>query len=276
MFGAHTDGAVYDGSVDRIDALQHRLDRRIGIAHWYQQWGGNDWVKAFHPELFRTVASSDRLPLLTWEPWDPAAGSDQPRFAPGRIARGDFDDYIEHWARGVRNLDTKVFLRPMHEMNGDWYPWGGGDPGAYRAAWRHLHDVFERVGADNVRWVWCVNNYDTTGTPMERYYPGRQYVDVLAMDGYNWGSTKPEWGGWQSFRNVFQSAFRRLRDLGDQPIWIAEVGSAPEGGDKAEWVRNMWDTARQWDRLKAIVWFDLNKERDWRAGPVANAFRARA
>jgi hypothetical protein len=37
----------------------------------------------------------------------------------------------------------------------------------------------------------------------------------------------------------------------------------------------MWDTAEGWDRLKAIVWFDLDKERDWRAGPVASAFRAR-
>jgi beta-mannanase len=282
LFGAHTDGAVYDGSVDRIDALQRRLERRVAIVHWYQNWSakpGGDWVSTLHPELVRAVTDSGRTPLLSWEPWDPAAGPDQPRYRLARIAHGAYDAYIERWARGLRNLRARVYLRPMHEMNGDWYPWSGAargnDPADYRAAWRHLHDVFERVGAGNVRWVWCVNNTDTTGTRLERFYPGRRYVDVLAMDGYNWGATKPEWGGWQSFHDVFAAAYHRLRALGDQPIWIAEVGSAPEGGDKARWVRNMWETAGRWDRLKAIVWFDLDKERDWRAGPVASAFHSR-
>jgi beta-mannanase len=151
----------------------------------------------------------------------------------------------------------------MHEMNGDWYPWAG-EADDFRAAWRHLHDVFERAGADNVRWVWCVNSTDARGRRLERFYPGPRYVDMLAMDGYNWGSTKPEWGGWQSFREVFADVYHRLRKLGDQPIWVAEVGSAPEGGDKARWVRAMWETAERWDRLKAIVWFDVDKERDWR------------
>jgi beta-mannanase len=260
-FGVHTDGAVYDGGVTRIDALERKIDRRIAIVSWYQQWAG-DWISQLHPELVRAVTDSGRSPLLTWEPWDPAKGPDQARFSLSRIARGEFDDYAARWARKLRDLDTRVFLRPMHEMNGDWYPWAG-DADDYRAAWRRLHDVFERVGADNVRWVWCVNNTDARGRRMERFYPGDRYVDVLAMDGYNWGSTKPEWGGWQSFHDVFASAYRRLRQLGDQPIWVAEVGSAPEGGDKTRWVRNMWETAERWDRLKAIVWFDVDKERDW-------------
>jgi hypothetical protein len=34
----------------------------------------------------------------------------------------------------------------------------------------------------------------------------------------------------------------------------------------------MWSTARRWPRLKALVWFDQNKEEDWRAAPVADAF----
>jgi beta-mannanase len=285
QFGAHTDGAVYDGSVAKIDALQRRLDRHIGIVNWYQNWSanpGSDWVSVFHPELVQAVTESDRTPLLTWEPWDPAAGPGQPRYRLARIARGEYDGYVERWARGLRDLHTRVFLRPMHEMNGNWYPWSGeargNDAGDYRAAWRHLHDIFDRVGADNVRWVWCVNNTDVPATRanrMERFYPGARYVDVLSMDGYNWGALKPEWGGWNSFRSVFKEAYHRLKALGDQPIWIAEVGSAPDGGDKGQWVRNMFDTAQDWDRLKAIVWFDVDKEQDWSASPVAGAFRAR-
>ena len=59
--------------------------------------------------------------------------------------------------------------------------------------------------------------------------PAREYVDVLSLDGYNWGSKHPEYGGWQSFEQIFGDAYKRLTKLGPQPIWIAEVGSAPAG-----------------------------------------------
>ena len=110
---------------------------------------------------------------------------------------------------------------------------------------------------------------------MENYYPGADYVDVLSLDGYNWGSDHPEYGGWQSFGEIFGDAYERLTKLGPQPIWIAEVGSAAAGGDKAAWVRDMWATARTMNRLDAVVWFDQDKEEDWRALPVASAFSAR-
>jgi beta-mannanase len=272
LFGAHTDKDPYSGSVANVDALEQRLNRRIGIVNWYQNWGGGDWISQVHDDVVGAVTDSGRIPLLTWEPWDPAAGAEQGRYRLAKLANGEYDRFAARWARDLKNLKKTIYLRPMHEMNGNWYPWGGtvnrNSAADYRAAWRHLHDVFERQGADNVRWVWCPANYDTPSTRanrMERYYPGAKYVDVLALDGYNWGSTMPQYGGWQSFEQVFSKAYDRIAKLGDQPVWIAEVGSAPEGGDKAKWVRNMFATAATWKRLKAIVWFDVNKEKDWRA-----------
>jgi beta-mannanase len=42
-------------------------------------------------------------------------------------------------------------------MNGDWYPWGkginGNQLGQYVQAWRHVHDIFAAIHADNVLWV---------------------------------------------------------------------------------------------------------------------------
>ena len=116
----------------------------------------------------------------------------------------------------------------------------------------------------------------TRANRFERYYPGRRYVDVLALDGYNWGATKPRFGGWRSFGKVFTRPYRRLSRLGRQPIWIAEVGSAPEGGDKAAWVRNMFRRARRMGRLRAIVWMDTFEpdEGDWRIRSPANVAAA--
>jgi mannan endo-1,4-beta-mannosidase len=59
---------------------------------------------------------------------------------------------------------------------------------------------------------------------------------------------------------------------------LAEVGCAPEGGDKAAWVAELVGLARsRYDRLDAIIWFGLDKERDWRVDhdpAVAAAIRS--
>ncbi len=283
QFGAFTPGDPYNGNVTATDALQAKLGRRVDIGLWYQNWGGGDWISSVQPHVLGAVTGSGRTPLLTWEPWVPGAGTNQPKYALSKIAAGNFDTYIRSWATALRKTGQVVYLRPMHEMNGNWYPWAGSvnanSPALFVQAWRRMHDIFVAAGATNVRWVWSPNNVDVGGTAanrLEAYYPGAGYVDVLAVDGYNWGSTAPQNGGWQTFSQVFSAALTRLRKLGPQPIWIAEVGAAPEGGDKAAWVRDMFAKVKSMPRLQAIVWFNENKERDWRAAPngaVAAAFR---
>jgi len=280
QFGAFSPGDPYNGRTDGINALQNALGRRVGIVNWYQNWGGGDWISSVQNHVVNAPLDSGRTPLITWEPWDPAAGTNQPNFSLSRIAGGEFDAYIRRFATDLRALGRTVNLRPMHEMNGNWYPWSGSvngnSPALYVQAWRRMHDIFVESGATNVRWVWSPNNIDVGGMRMEDFYPGAAYVDVLAVDGYNWGSTAPGHGGWQSFTQVFKGAYDRLSRLGSQPIWIAEVGCAPEGGNKAAWVRDMFAKAKNMDRLQAIVWFNENKERDWRAdasAEIAAAFR---
>jgi beta-mannanase len=160
----------------------------------------------------------------------------------------------------------------MHEMNGNWYPWGGGDPAVYRAAWVHVCDLFAERGVTNVRWVWCPLVDDVAG-PFEPYYPGHRYVDVLGLDGYNWGASEPGYGGWRTPAQVFTQAHERLVAVGHrQPVWIPEVGCAPDG-DKAAWVSDFYRLMRKLERVKAVVWFSLDKERDWRveADPMVAA-----
>jgi beta-mannanase len=279
-FGAFTTGDPYWGHTHGTDELERATGRHVDIVNWFQSWGGGDWTSSFQPQLFDAVTSGGRTPLLTWEPWAPANGTVQPDFKLERIAAGAFDAYVAGWATRLKALAKPVYLRPMHEMNSDWYPWSGAANGntaeQYVQAWRRIVDVFRRSGATNVRFVWSPNAVDVpAGNALERYYPGTAYVDVLALDGYNWGAGSPEHGGWQAFSQLFTGAYDRIRALGPQPVWIAEVASSADGGDKAAWVRDMFDTARKMDRLEALVWFNEDKERDWRATPtpeVAAAF----
>jgi hypothetical protein len=272
-FGVHTPSDPFGGSTHEIDALQRDIRRHIDVVSWFQNWGGEPWVSQVQPHVFNAVFNRGRRPLVTCEPWAPGGGASQPRFSLQRIAGGDFDDYIERWARGLKALRSTIYLRPMHEMNGNWYPWGGtvngNSPTLFKQAWARMHVIFDRQGADNVKWVFSPVTEDWPMNPdnrFERYYPGRRFVDVLALDGYNWGSRKPQFGGWRSFRTTFARPYRRLARLGRQPIWIAEVGSATEGGNKAAWVRDMFRTAAKMRRLRTIVWMDTvdDDEGDWR------------
>ncbi|HVF78852.1 MAG TPA: glycosyl hydrolase [Solirubrobacteraceae bacterium] len=270
LFGIWSPGEPYAGSVAGADALERATGRRVSIVHWYQNWGGSAWASSVQPHAVRAVTDSGRLPLLTWEPQDPQQGPEQPAYRLASIAAGAHDAYIASFARGLRDLGTPVYLRPMHEMNGNWYPWAGGvnanTTGDFVQAWQRMHRIFAAEGAGNVRWVWSPNNFDASPAyPMEAFYPGASFVDVLAADGYNWGSTRPQFGGWQTFAQVFQVVYDRLKALGPQPIWMAEVGTAPNGGDKPAWIRDMFTRAQGMDRLQALVWFNEFKELDWRA-----------
>ena len=92
-----------------------------------------------------------------------------PRIADGAVRR-------VHRAlcpRAARPAHT-IYMRPMHEMNGNWYPWGGtvngNSPETFKRAWRRMHDIFRREGADNVRWVFTPINEDW---PMNGRQPPR-------------------------------------------------------------------------------------------------------
>jgi len=65
-----------------------------------------------------------------------------------------------------------------------------------------------------------------------------------------------------------------------KPIIIAETAAAESGGSKAKWIGDIVPTLKsRFPDVKALVWFDVEKERDWRARSSGNAeaaFRALA
>ena len=92
------------------------------------------------------------------------------------------------------------------------YPWAlgvnGNTAAEYVAAWKHVHAIFVRNGATNVRWVWNPNTMGATtaATYLPLYwslYPGDEYVDWLGLDIYNTGPSL-DWGApyWRTFPQV--------------------------------------------------------------------------
>jgi beta-mannanase len=153
-------------------------------------------------------------------------------------------------------------------MNGDWFPWceqvNGNQPGEYVQAWRHVHDIFAEHGVTNVTWVWSPNVVYTGSTPLEGLYPGDDYVDWLGMDGYNWGTVPPT-TTWQTFTEVFTQTYVEITALSTKPLMIAEMASAEQGEIKSDWIIDAYfiQIPDNFERIKAVTWFNENKERDW-------------
>lgn len=153
-------------------------------------------------------------------------------------------------------------------MNGNWTPWGiggnGNQHGEFVLAWRHVHDIFTNIGAPNVSWMWTPNEmYEGVPASVEEVFPGDDYVDWNGMNGVNWG-TEILWencdcrSAWRTFTEVFDNTYHRFTALGKRPIMIGEVGSAEEGGSKADWITDafMVRLPENYPRIRAVAWFN--------------------
>ena len=265
--GAYIPGGAWQPQ--KIAELEAAVGRELDIVQWF-----NSWRYDFEARPVEDALLAGRTPLITWQPNTQSLAD---------IANGKHDDYLRTWAVGIREvgrdaaargLADEVYLRPFPEMNGDWIPWNG-DPEGLIAAWRHMVELFAAEGAGNVRWVWSPNITDwprVEENKLERYYPGGDYVDIIGLDGYNWGDTQV-WSTWQSFEAIYTVPYKRVSALGSEPIWLTEIASAESGGNKALWIKEMLDN-RAFPRVEAVVWFHERKEADWRANSSKRAAKA--
>lgn len=267
-FGVTTPGGP--SAAAELDQVTAAAGRAPGIVMSYASFGQSLDVAGLN-----AVAARGAIPQITWEPWTPGAGVVQPAFALSQITAGAHDAYVAQWAVALRTWNKPVQLRFAHEMNGNWYPWSegvnGNVAGDYVRAWRHVHDIFLANGATNVQWIWSPNVVYSGSVPLAGLYPGAAYVDIVAADGYNFG-TSQTWSGWVAPGALFDPTFAEFRAIAPgKPLMIAETASSELGGSKAEWVTALFAWMRNQPDLGSFVWFNHLKETDWRLDSSASA-----
>jgi len=251
--------------------FEGELGRPVAINHTFVGWM-DDW-----PGKLSGLGMGGRIPLVTWEAWDNSVGAPLTD-----IVSGTYDAMIKTRAQAAKAFGQKFFLRWGHEMNGNWYPWDGANNGAnamatatFIAAYRHIHDLFVAAGATNALWVFCPNVNSVPGdgwNQWQNYYPGDSYVDWMGFDGYNWGTVQTT-SVWQTFPTIAGMIYASLAAKG-KPIMIPETASAEQGGDKSAWIAGVLPALQTtFPAIKAFVWFQMNKETDWRidSSPGAKA-----
>ena len=257
-------------SLDPISALESQVGTRAAVSNFFI----SD-AESFPLGRCQTVADHGAIPMVTLEFWSTQNGG------LSSIINGNKDAYLTSFANDAKAYGHTVYLRPFHEMNGNWYPWAGtvgsNSPAQLIVAWRHVRAIFTARGATNVKFVWNVNNDsvpDVTGNAISVYYPGDAYVDFTAIDGYNFG-TYASWSSWRTFGSVFGAAYTRVTALSAKPLFIAETGSVEQGGSKAAWIANMFQTiATTYPKITGVCWFNALKGEDWRAESTSTSLAA--
>lgn len=272
-FGVAAPGLPWDTRV--LQQVAAQTGRMPNLAMWYVAWSdGGD----FPAQAAAQVAALGATPEVTWEPWNPAYGVDQPAYSLDRIAAGAFDAYVTKWAKQLKAYGRPVVLRFAHEMNGNWYPWAegvnGNGAGDYVAAWKRVRGLFTKQGVTNVMWKWSPN-VPFPGTPaLKGLYPGDGLVEHVALDGYNWSTLLPG-TQWTGFADIFFAGYQEIRSFTAKPFYVGEVGSTEVGGDKASWVYGMFATLAEVPDWRGFTWFEFDKEADWRiasSGTSRSAF----
>jgi len=247
-----------------VSDLEDALGRRVPTVVVFR-----DFKSAFPIEDAREARVRAKTLQVTWEPW---LYSNPKAVNLSDVANGKYDAYLDSWARAAKSFGAEVWIRWAHEFNGNWYPWAVGennkDAKIYVRAFQRAHDRFTKAGAFNVRWIWCANAIsvpDAEWNDPARAYPGDAYVDMVSIDGYNFGTATPG-SRWQSFREIYERPYAEMsRRFPGKPIMIGEIGCATVGGDKVEWIRDMDRQLRgRFNRFQGVVWFEASKEADWR------------
>jgi len=198
----------------------------------YLQWG--DIAAMLHGGVFQPNGALQgdiahgRVPVISWKCDESGTNSNH------LIAAGDAgeDAVITATAQALKQYPGPVMLRWFWEFNqldknqtcrGDT----GGKPAQtvyndFIGAWQHIYKVFQSAGATNVVFVWNPGSYSTGGNnDPHGYYPGNAFVDWLAVDTYQNGTTSTFVQDFDLFYNDFtQSQFS------GKPLMLGENGSA--------------------------------------------------
>jgi beta-mannanase len=229
----------------------------------------------FPTSVMNTIRSRGSIPFFNWGSGSSPVSRTQSNFELRDITAGTYDTYIRNFATAAKNWAHPFFLNFDAEMNGSWSPWGvltNGNTGAdFVPMWRHVHDIFTSVGANNVTWVWTPNSEYGTATsgsykPLSNLYPGDAYVDYTGLDSYNWGTDPGKPNVWWTFAQTIGPHYNTITGIApSKPFIIAETASTEYGGSKAAWITDMLSTQipLYFPKLKGFLWFEKRDCCEW-------------
>ena len=204
------------------------------------------------------------------------------------ITAGKLDSTLRAQAAAFKRLGKPVFVSYDHEPDSKAKFGDHGTPTEFKAAWRHIHNVYVNNGATNVVWVWVITGWKGNWTHAAELYPGNAYVDWLSWDPYNLASCQSGWvdpSKWLAFENTFKDTYYWLRNGGTygtidgtKPMMFSEFAStnwSAKPSAVAYWYSRVPTVLRNYPRIKAVETFNIKRDCDFRVtnySTVLNAY----
>jgi len=187
---------------------------------------------------------------------------DNPNFD---IYDGKSDDLIRSFARGAKEFGHPFLFRLNNEMNSDWVNYSGvaalSDPDIFVSNWRRIYRIFQEEGVNNAIWIFNPNAEDCPPAHFNSYlayYPGNEYVHMIGMTGYNTGTYYANVYSekWRTFDEIYKDPYDRYMErFSDFPFIITEFSSSSVGGNKAQWISDMFNSLENYPNIKmALRW----------------------
>lgn len=136
----------------------------------------------------------------------------------------------------LKDANIPVLWRPFHEASGKWF-WWGKDAESFKNLWKEMFKELKEAGFDNLIWVWtsCGNDND--------WYPGDEYVDVVARDLYgdNAASCATEYADLTA-------------TYGNKIVTLGECGYSEYTNSRIANISEQWEAGAKWSWF--MVWYD--------------------
>ncbi len=136
-------------------------------------------------------------------------------------------DSVAFYLKKLQDAKVPVLWRPYHEMNGDWFWWGGriGENSTIDL-YKQLYDrLVNYHKLNNLIWVWSVDRPSTPLRKFSNFYPGNEYLDILSLDVYG-----------SDFNQAYYDSLTALSK--GKPVALGEVGNPP--------TMNIFDNQPKW------------------------------
>lgn len=204
-------------------------------------------------------------PITTIEFLDPS-GNDRLK----AIINGTYDEQLIEFRDFVDKNEKMIQVRPLHEFNGDWYPWGiyYGDYNVsentklFKQAWIHIHNILDSP------YIELQLNYNSKNgrakiDSFESFYPGDEYVDVIGISSFNRAYLTQNHLYWEEFVDRFDNPYNQIINFTNKSIAISEMSTTSygTGNSKPNWIYNtMYAIRYNYTQVKQISWFLVNVE----------------
>ena len=215
----------------------------------------NDQTKAWNAQVY--FSAKNAVTDGTWE-------NEFIKFAFDKAA----EVLLEYKEAGIA-----VVWRPFHEGSGNatitgknsdaWFWWGKDGAQAYKKLWVYMFDYFKAKGIDNLIWVWTTQmgvgsdgseNWFTSDD--SQWYPGSQYVDIIARDNYDKAEVSKSVQEFQDIQKMFPDKMAALGENGG----IANISEIFAKGGKFSyfmpWYTHNLTNLDKSDHAKTAWWLD--------------------